>query len=285
MKLGFNSYVYEVAKWPIEKTLKSAAKLGFKHTEYAACGAGDPTLMNAQQRKDVIKLNTDLGLYSSQMLLAEVEHMANPDAAVRAKVMDYMKATSEFQLAMGGRQVIVCWGCGVHLPEMSPEVAWLNSINAIRELAEWGLKDGLIVDLEVEPHTYFILNSSDKAARMIEDIGMPNVYINFDIGHFTINREPPQRIQKICTRVDHVHLSETQGYDHTNSILGTGTVDFASYVHKAIELGIEDNCAKLGVPCVAGLEMGEPRYPVDDPERWMKQALEYINKILPELEL
>ena len=67
--------------------------------------------------------------------------------------------------------------------------------------------------------------------------------------------------------------------------MGTGTVDFRSYVLKAIELGIEENCAKLGVPCVAGLEMGEKRWPVDDPDRWMTEALSNINRILPELTL
>ena len=40
MKLAFNTYVYEVAKWPIEKTLASAQRLGFKYTEYAACDSG-----------------------------------------------------------------------------------------------------------------------------------------------------------------------------------------------------------------------------------------------------
>jgi sugar phosphate isomerase/epimerase len=283
MHLGFNTYVYEVAGWPIERTLKSGAALGFRYTEYAACGAGDPTHMSAAQRNEVIKLNDDLGLMSSQMLLAEVEHMAHPDAEVRAQVLDYMKRVSEFQLEMGGRQVIVCWGCGIHRLDMAPELAWLNSVDAIRRLAEWGQAAGLIVDLEVEPHTYFIVNSSDKAARMIEDVGVDNVYVNLDVGHFTINREPPDRIRKICTRIDHVHLSETQGYDHSNSIIGTGTVEFEPYVRKAIELGIEATCAGIGVPCVAGLEMGDPRYPVDDPERWMREALDYVRGILPEL--
>jgi hypothetical protein len=36
MKLAFNTYVYEVAKWPIEKTLESAHRLGFRYTEYTA---------------------------------------------------------------------------------------------------------------------------------------------------------------------------------------------------------------------------------------------------------
>jgi sugar phosphate isomerase/epimerase len=283
MNLALNTYVYEVAKWPIETTLKSAQRMNFRYTEYAACGSGDPTLMNVGKRRELVKMHRDLGLYSSQMLLAEVEHMACPDSKTRLKVLEYMKQCSEFQLELGGRQVLVCWGCGVHLAEMMPEQAWLHSVESIRALAQWGLKDGLLVDLEIEPHVYFILNSSDKAARMVEDIGLPNVFPNLDIGHFVINREAPRRIEKIKDRIIHVHLSETQGYDHTNSIIGTGTVDFASYVRKAIESGIEENCKRVGEPCVAGIEMGELRYPVDDPDRWMQESLDYLAKSLPEL--
>ena len=110
MKLAFNTYVYEVAKWPIEKTLRSAHRMGFRYTEYVACGSGDPTTMKAGKRRDVIKLHRDLGLHSSQLLLANVEHMACPDAKIRGQVLDYMKRCSEFQLEMGGRQVLVCWG-------------------------------------------------------------------------------------------------------------------------------------------------------------------------------
>ena len=156
-------------------------------------------------------MHRDLGLHSSQMLLANVEHMACPDAKVRRQVLDYMKQCSEFQLELGGRQVLVCWGCGVHLADMTPEQAWLNSVASIRSLAKWGLDQGLLVDLEIEPHVYFILNSSDKAARMVEDIGLPNVFPNLDIGHFVINREAPHRIEKIKNKIIHIHLSETAG--------------------------------------------------------------------------
>jgi sugar phosphate isomerase/epimerase len=283
MKLALNTYVYEIARWPIEKTLKSAQRLGFHYTEYAACGSGDPTKMSVRKRRDLVKMHRDLGLHSSQMLLAEVEHMACPSAQTRRQVLDYMQRCSEFQLELGGRQVLVCWGCGVHLAEMLPEVAWLNSIDAIRQLAQWGFKAGLLVDLEIEPHVYFILNTTDKAARMVEDIGLPNVFPNLDVGHFVINREGPQRLEKIRDKIIHIHLSETQGYDHTNSIIGTGTVDFPAYVHKAVALGIEDNCRRLGEPCIAGIEMGEPHFPVDDPDRWMEESLTYLARKLPEL--
>jgi sugar phosphate isomerase/epimerase len=283
MKLAFNTYVYEVAGWPIEKTLESAKRLGFTYTEYAACGSGDPTLMTPEKRRDVLKLNADLGLKSSQMLLAEVEHMAAPDACVREKTLDYMKRVSEFQLEMGGKQVLVCWGCGVHRADMMFEQAWLNSVDSIRKLAEWGQKAGLLVDLEVEPHVYFILNTTSKAAMMMEDIGMPNVFTNLDIGHFTLNREAPDRIEKLKERIIHIHLSETEGYEHTNSILGTGCVDFRSYVMKAIEQGIEQTCAKLGEPCIAGVELGEKTRPVDNPDRWMEESVKFLETHLPEV--
>jgi len=261
MKLAFNTYVYEVAGWPIDKALASARMLGFTYTELAACGSGDPTAMSPARRREVLKVHRDLGLRCSQLLLANVEHMACPDRRTRERVLEYMKHASEFQLELGGHQVLVCWGCGVLLAEMLPEQAWLNSVESIRALAEWGRKDGLLVDLEIEPHVYFILNGTEKAARIIEDIGLPNVFPNLDVGHFVINREGPQRIRKIHDRIIHVHLSETQGYDHTNSILGTGTVDFPSYVRAALEMGIEENCGKLNEPCVAGIEMGEPSRP------------------------
>jgi hypothetical protein len=68
--------------------------MGFKHTEFAACNSGDPTKMSAQERKEIIKLNDDLVLYSLQVLLTEVEHMAYPDLAIRSKVLDYMRFVS-----------------------------------------------------------------------------------------------------------------------------------------------------------------------------------------------
>jgi len=48
-------------------------------------------------------------------------------------------------------------------------------------------------------------------------------------------------------------------------------------------LGIEDNCARYGEPCVAGVELGSPDIAVDDPERWVRESLVYVRKILPEL--
>ena len=112
---------------------------------------------------------------------------------------------------------------------------------------------------------------------------MPNIFPNVDIGHLTITRESPACLEKLRSRILHVHLSETDTFAHTNSILGTGKADFRAYVDKVKELGIEENCRTFDEPCVAGIEMGEPGGHVDDPERWVKESLEYLARVLPEV--
>jgi sugar phosphate isomerase/epimerase len=283
MRLALNTFVYEVGKVPIEKALQSAVEFGFTFIEYAACDSGDPTLMSKAKRSRIMRTFKDNGLQSSQLLLIHTQHVATSDRKLRQQTLDYMKRCGEFQLELGGRQVLVCWGCGVHEAEMLPEQAWLNSISLLHEYAGWGLDKGILVDLEIEPHVYFILNSTSRAALMVEDIGLPNVFPNLDIGHFVINREAPHRIEKIKDKIIHVHLSETEGFKHTNSILGTGCVDFRAYVDKAVELGIEENCVRVGEPCVAGIEMGEPGGEVDDPDRWVRQSLAYLKRALPKV--
>ncbi len=285
MKLAFSNYAYEVAKWPIEKTLQSARRFGFSYTELAPVGSADFTSMSAERRREVIDMHKDCGLHCAQLLMLNVRSLVSPDAAVRLKVLDYMKQCCEFQLELGGRQVLVCGGCGLHQADLMRELAWVNSVDTIRKLAEWGLNQGILVELEIEPQVYFLLNTSDKASRMIEDIGLPNVFLNIDVGHFVLNREAPNHLEKLRSRILQVHLSDTDGLEHTNSILGTGCVDFRSYVTRAIELGIEQNCARVGEPCVAGIELGDMTHPVDDPERWVRESLDYIGKHLPEATL
>jgi len=285
MRLALNTFVYEVGKIPIEKALQSACNFGFEFIEYAAYDSGDPTLMDKAKRNEVIKLFKDNGLQCSQMLLVNTQYMASSDSAKREKALDYMKKCTDFQLELGGKQVLVCWGCGVHESGMMQEQAWVNTVSSIREYAEWCLDKGILIDLELDPHVYFIVNNTVKMAKVIEDVGMPNVFPNVDIGHLCITREAPNTLEKLKSRILHVHISETDTFEHTNSIIGTGNADFKAYIDKVLELGIEENCKKYGEACVAGIEMGEPGGSVDDPDRWVKESLDYLGRILPELGL
>lgn len=285
MFLALNTFVYEVGRVPIEDALKSAYNFGFRFIDYAAFNSGDPTTMSKSKQKEMVKIFKDYGFKSSQLLLANTQYIASTDTSRRMKTLDYMKECADFQLELEGKQVLVCWGCGVYESGVMQEENWINSVNSIREHAKWCLDRGILVDLELDPHVYFVVNSTQKMAKIIEDVGMPNVFANVDIGHLCITRERPNTLEKLKDKILHVHISETDTFEHTNSIIGTGKADFNAYIDFLMKLDIEKNCEKYGEVCTAGIEMGEPGKFVDNPDHWVKKSLEYLNKILPDWKL
>ncbi|MCI0475853.1 MAG: sugar phosphate isomerase/epimerase [Anaerolineales bacterium] len=285
MFLALNTFVYDVARVPVEQALPRARKFGFRFIEYSTYQASNPTTMSQDRRRMVVAILKDNGLYSAQMLLTDVGDLAARDEAKRCATLDYMKRCGEFQLELGGKQLLICRGGGFYEPDVIPERSWLWMIEGLRELAEWCLPRGLLIDLEIEPHVYFLTNTTAQAAKIIQDVAMPNVVVNVDIGHLCILRESPNALEKLARRIVQIHLSETNAFDHTNSILGTGVADFKPYLAKAIELGIEENCKRYGEPCVAGIEMGARGGYVDDADRWVRESVEYLKRLdLTELE-
>ena len=287
MKLALNTLVYEVGNRGPEESLRSALKYGFRYIEYAGIRKGNPQTMTEGQRQEVRRIIKDNDLHSTQMLLVATRDTAHPDKKKRDAVFDYMKRCAEFQMELGGRQLLVCWGGGLYELGVSPEQSWLYMLENVGRFADWCLDKNLLVGIELDPHVYFICNNTYKLAKAIEDIGLPNVYPNIDVGHLVITREEPEQLEKLKNRMLHVHLSETESFAHTNSILGTGVVPFRSYVEKCLELGIEENCLRHGEPCVAGIEMGSEASGafVENPDLWVEESLKYLSTTLPELTL
>jgi sugar phosphate isomerase/epimerase len=241
--------------------------------------------MTAEQRREAVRIVRDNGIHSTQMLMVATKDTAHPDKKKRDAVFDYMKACAEYQKELGGRQLLVCWGGGLYELGVSPEQSWLYMLENVGRFAEYCQTDNMLVGIELDPHVYFICNNTYKLMKAIEDLGMPNVYPNVDVGHLVITREEPAQLEKLKSRLLHVHLSETESFAHTNSILGTGAVDFKAYIDKLLELGIEENCVKYGEPCVAGIEMGSEASGgfVEDPDMWVEESLKYLAKIMPDI--
>jgi len=285
MKLALNTLVYEVGNRGPEESLRAAARYGFKYIEYAGIRKGNPLTMTAEQRREAVRIVRDNGIHSTQMLMVATKDTAHPDKKKRDAVFDYMKACAEYQKELGGRQLLVCWGGGLYELGVSREQSWLYMLENVGRFAEYCMADNMLVGIELDPHVYFICNNTYKLMKAVEDLAMPNVYPNVDVGHLVITREEPAQLEKLKNRLLHVHLSETESFAHTNSILGTGAVDFKAYVDKLLELGIEENCARYGEPCVAGIEMGSEASGgfVEDPDMWVEESLKYLAKIMPDI--
>jgi len=280
MHLALNTMVYEAGKVGLKESLPRIREFGFAYVDLNAWRSGNPAEMSGAQRKEIKKLLDDLGLVSSQLLLINSRDMASSKAAERRSVMDYMKSCAEFQLELGGRQVLVCWGAGVYELGTAKAQSWINSVNALREFSEWCLDKGVLIELELDPHVYFIVNSLERMAAMLEDVDMPNLFANIDIGHLHITRESPAAMEKVRSRILHVHIRETDTFEHTNSIIGTGKVDIEAYYDKLVGMGFDEDCRRHGEEPVIDIEMGEPSRSVDEPDRWVSQSLKHVQKAL-----
>ena len=117
MKLSLNTYLYECARTPIQAALASVKKMGFTLVDFAGINSGDPTLMSAAQRKEIIQMMKDIGLQLSQFQLAHTQQLASSDVALRVKGIDYMKRCAEFVQEAGGKEMLVWWAAGyLNLP-------------------------------------------------------------------------------------------------------------------------------------------------------------------------
>lgn len=282
MKLALNPLVYGAAGQSIQTGLQRAADFGFKYIDYPAKGDFSPTAMSKSQRRDLIQIFQDNGLACSQMLLIDCWEMAASDPVARQNAMDYMKFCADIMLELGGKQILICRGAGMHEVGRTKQLGWASSVDAVRDYSQWCLDKGLLVGLEMDVSTYCVLNSLAGTAQMISDVGSSNLFANIDIGHLFVTREGPDEMDHVGDKILHIHISDNDTFGDDHNLIGTGHADFAPYIHKAIELGIDSNCQKVDEVCTAALEMGETGG-VDDPDRWVRESLDFLSQHLPEL--
>jgi D-psicose/D-tagatose/L-ribulose 3-epimerase len=152
-------------------------------------------------------------------------HLISPQSEVRAKGVEFLKSCSDRAAALGSRQLSgALYACASLMTgrRRTPE-EWNWAVEGLREAARHAQRNK--VTLCLEPlnrfETYF-LNTLEDTARMVHDIGEPNVKIHFDTFHANIEeRLLPEALRSVAGKVGHVHISEND-----RGVPGTGHVDW-----------------------------------------------------------
>jgi sugar phosphate isomerase/epimerase len=165
------------------------------------------------------------------------------------------------------------------------EKCWSESLEFMRNICRDAKKRGLILILEMEPLLYSLTNSVATSQRYLRDLGVDNFLMNIDIGHFFIVKNGPEEIKTLSGSIAHVHVSDNNGLNDINDVLGTGMVPISDYINACIESGIEDTCQRNNVLPVAAMEIGSFRRPVYQPRNEVKMPLEFLRENLSFLEL
>jgi D-psicose/D-tagatose/L-ribulose 3-epimerase len=161
-------------------------------------------------------------------------HLVSSQPEVRARGVEFLKTCVDRTAELGAR--LICGpmfaGLGVMTGRRRTPQEWNWAVEGLRVVARHAQKRD--VTLCLEPlnrfETYF-LNTLEDTARLIHDIGEPNVKIHFDTFHANIEeRHPAEALRSVARELGHVHVSEND-----RGIPGTGHNDWRG-VLKALKV-------------------------------------------------
>jgi hydroxypyruvate isomerase len=117
---------------------------------------------------------------------------------------------------------------GLRLDDVEEAAQWSTLVGNVRHAAQRLQAAGR--RLLVEPvNTYdvpgFLLPTTDDTLRVIDEVGEPNVLLQFDAYHVQrMEGDPAQRLAQLLDRVGHVQIADHPGRHQP----GTGEIDFSA---------------------------------------------------------
>ena len=139
--------------------------------------------------------------------------LCSPEAAVRNKSCDMIKAAKDYAKALGADKVTCCpLSDGYDYPfHTDYRKAWSRMVDTVREAAEHLPEIPLFMEYKPsETRVHCTLDSAAKALLLCEAVGNPNVGVTIDIGHSIYGGESP------AEALAHVAMSGFPYYIHIN---------------------------------------------------------------------
>jgi D-psicose/D-tagatose/L-ribulose 3-epimerase len=165
-------------------------------------------------------------------------HLVSSQPEVRAKGVEFLKTCVDRTAELGAR--LLCGpmfaGLGVMSGRRRTPEEWNWAVEGLQVVARHAQKRDVTVCLEPlnRFETYF-LNTLEDAARLIHDVGEPNVKFLFDTFHANIEeRHPAEALRSVARELGHVHISEND-----RGIPGTGHVDWRAVLMALKDIGYD----------------------------------------------
>jgi D-psicose/D-tagatose/L-ribulose 3-epimerase len=171
-------------------------------------------------------------------VLPSEANLISSDPATRAHGIEFLRKCVDRTADLGARLICgpVYAGLGVMTGRRRTPEEWKWAVEGLQVVADHAQNRD--VTLCLEPlnrfETYF-LNTLEDAARLVHDVGAPNVKIHFDTFHSNIEeRRPAEALRSVAKDLGHVHISEND-----RGIPGTGHNDWRGILQALKEVGYD----------------------------------------------
>lgn len=246
MKLGIFAKTFDGTD--PETVLKAVAGAGFACAQYNMACSGLPPMpdeiSNAQARSVA-----DAAAITGVEIIAVsgTYNMIHPDLAVRRAGHRRLAVLAERCAAMSTGLITLCTGTRdpvdqwkEHPDNNSPE-AWRDLLEAMETAI--GIADRHDVDLGIEPELANVVNSAEKARRLIDELKSPRLKIVMDPANlFEVETPEEQRgivssaIDLLADRIVMAHAKD-RTTDGRFATAGKGALDYTHYLRKLASVG------------------------------------------------
>jgi sugar phosphate isomerase/epimerase len=149
--------------------------------------------------------------------------------------------------------------------------AWETYVNAIGHCCD--IVQGADLALAVEPMPRYVVNNSDSALKLLNEVESGVLGVNLDTGHLFAQKEiVPVSIEKLGNKIFAAHLSDNDGKTEFHWAPGRGELDWESILIAFNKVGFEG---------ILNIEVSG----VDDLDEEFLKGKEHIEQIMCSVEM
>lgn len=271
MKLGIINSAFEQAGVDTRTGLEHIARIGFDSVDIFTEAIGIE-----QAEIDLIRKTCgdhDLPIVSTVVVSAGLVDFNEP---VRDFHVKRSQKFVDLGQELGSKNLLLVLGEYIWQREViPPEAQWEWGVEGVRRIGEYAGERGLEIALELEPFRLSLLNSVPRMGQFIDDCGLENIKANIDISHLVLADTPPQDLELLRGKANHVHISDCDGKVHGDLPPGRGIVKFAPYLQAIKDLAFEGSIS---------LELEYS----PDPEKiveWVEEAYQATDRLMDQVGL
>ena len=241
MKLGLINSAWAQAGKDTAYGIWMTKEVGFDAIDIFA----DPLDMSPMERKLIKNECNRAGLPIVSVACVAVG-LIDFNPSVQRFHLERVRAYLDMCRTFGAKNLLLVLGEYIWNREVIPPAEqWATGVKHLKELGKYAGELGLQIALEMEPFALSLLNDVPSMARFLDDVADPHVKANVDISHMVLAGQAADSLDVLKGRIAHVHISDCDGKVHGDLPPGRGVVDFAPYLAKLGELGVDSQTISI----------------------------------------
>lgn len=244
MKYSFCSVTYGsmgslTPSYTLEETIARLSKIGYDGIEIVCSSPHAwPYYLSQEKRQKIAGLLREKNLACSSVMAVPGGgpgcNAASVSKEERQWTIQYIKDVLDLADIWNCKRLAFVAGWAIY--GTSRREAWKNSLDTLKRIGEYALEKGVTVCIEPTATDSNVVENPEDAIEMIEESGLPNIGMMFDVAHALFRQENPHDyVYRAGKYLKHVHFCDTDRLPP-----GSGNVDFYPIMKALKDIDYQD---------------------------------------------